>query len=256
VIAQKTNSRYPRQLTTREREFLEWVLPAERPGYRRYRGFLDTMVVLGEGRRGKGDIILGYSGDTPDTAISLPPVLAYGMVETNFGPLSVTVRENYGDQVDVEIVSHRAEELPQDFEERRRWTYSAWKPGASCPQCEKPVREVMMRSESGETFVLAVCSADRRLWVFDSATEINHLIPVTNFYNELMMQKNVRDPEVALDSTRLFTQLGRFSDADLTHAFLTYNKLKIKVDLRGSLVIEPGKKLSLGQRLRKFLVQK
>jgi hypothetical protein len=233
------NSQYPRALTHRERTWLEWVLPADRIGYQEYRKYLDTMVVLGEGRRGKGDIVLGYAGDTPDTTITLPPVFAYGLIETNFGPISVTVRENYGDQIDVEIVTHRGEEMFEQFEERRRWTYSTWKPGAICPQCERPPREVSMETEAGKRLVLTVCAADRRLWVHDAETMVNHLIPVTNFYNELMLHKKIRDPKIALDSNRMFTDLPRYKDDDLTYAFMTYNALKTKVEMKGRLM--PGK---------------
>ena len=81
----------------------------------------------------------------------------------------------------------------------------------------------------GEHFVLAICREDRRLWVHESSTQVNHLIPVTNFYNELMLHKNIRDPKIALDAKKLFMDLGDYSDGDLTYAFLTYNKIKSKV---------------------------
>jgi hypothetical protein len=243
------NSHYPRPLTTRERDWLEWVLPAERAGYRRYRKYLETMVVLGEGRRGKGDFILGYAGDVPDLSMSLPPVFAYGVIETNFGPISITVRENYGDQIDVEIVSHRADELPHEFEESRRWTYSTWSAHDPCPQCGKPPREVPMHDTSGKFLLLAICTTDKRLWVYDAETQVNHLIPVTNFYNELILHKNIRDPKIALDSKLLFIDLAKYSDADLTYAFLTYNKVKTKVNVKGMLVAERKEKKAFITRL-------
>lgn len=250
------NSQYPRPLTPRERGWLEWVLPAERPGYRVYRSYLDTMVVLGEGRRGKGDFILGYADDMPDTTITLPPVFAYGVIETNFGPLTITVREQYADQIDVEIVSHHSEEVPEDFEERRRWTYSVWSPHDVCPQCGKSLREVLMHAENGRNFVLSICSTDKRLWVYDGETQVNHLIPVTNFYNELMLHKKIHNPAIALDSKRLFTDLVQYTDVDLTYAFLTYNKLKTKVEVRGGLIAERGERTSFVKRLRRIISKK
>ena len=84
---------------------------------------------------------------------------------------------------------------------------------------------------------LACCPADRRLWVHDGAEEVNRLIPVTNFYNELMLQKQIRDPKLALEARRLFEDLTAYSDADLTRAFFTYNRLRSKVHLEG--VLEP-----------------
>ena len=86
-----------------------------------------------------------------------------------------------------------------------------------------------------EQFDLALCGTDRRLWVYEASTQVNRLIPVTNFYNELMLHKNIRDPKVALDSKRLFAHLSSYTDNDLTYAFLTYNKLKTKVHLTGMI---------------------
>lgn len=249
------NSHYPRPLTDRERRWLEWILPSNRAGYREYRELVGKMIVLGEGRRGKGDLILGFSDDVPDTDSPLPPVFAYGAIETNLGILSITLRENVDDQIDMEIVSHRTEELPEEFEESRRWTYSTWNPGVVCPQCLKPVREISMHSVEGKRYVLAICAADERLWVYDEENQVNHLIPVTNFYNELMMHNNIRDPKIALDSTRLFTDLVKYTDADLTYAFLTYNKLKTKVEVRGILVAERKEKLKFTQRLKRLFVR-
>ena len=58
-----------------------------------------------------------------------------------------------------------------------------------------------------------------------------------------MLHKNIRDPKIALDSRRLFSELQSYSDADLTYAFLTYNKLKTKVRLPESVTPDrPGRK--------------
>lgn len=183
-------------------------------------------------------------------------MFAYGVIETNFGPISITVRENYGDQIDFEIVCHRAEEVPEEFEESRRWTYSTWNPRDTCPQCGEQPREVPMHAETNRYFVLAICTADKRLWVYDEETQVNHLIPVTNFYNELILHKNIRDPKIALDSTRLFTDLAKYTDADLTYAFLTYNKLKTKVEVRGILVAERKEREAFMKKLKKLLFAK
>jgi hypothetical protein len=86
--------------------------------------------------------------------------------------------------------------------------------------------------------------------VHDPETQVNHPIPVTNFYNELMLHKNVRDAKVALDSNRLFTELSKYTDADLTYAFLTYNKLKTKVEVRGALVAERKERKTFVKKLR------
>ena len=210
------------------------------------------MEVIGEGRRGKGEIILGKPGDEVDFSTPLAPVFAYGAIETNFGIISITMREMCDQQISVEIVSSRSDDVLGEFEESRRWTYSTWKPGERCPQCRCALREVSMHAagEVKEHYVLALCAKDRRLWVYDESDQVNHLIPVTNYYNELMLHKNTRDPKTALDSKRLFTELSSYSDDDLTYAFLTYNKLKTKVHAEGNMV--PDTKSGMVPKLRKL----
>jgi hypothetical protein len=230
---------YPRSLTAREREWVRWILPEDRTAYRRYREMIDHMTVIGEGRRGPGELILGQPGATVDFGSPLGAVFAYGALETNVGQISVTLRELTDEQISLEIVSHRSAEIPADVTESRRWSYSTWSPGQPCPQCRQPVREVPMHSAAAqeERLTLAVCPSDRRLWVHDG--EVNRLIPVTNYYNELMLQKKIRDPKIALDARRLFAELDTYSDADLTRAFVTYNQIRSKVRVEG--LLEPDR---------------
>ncbi len=246
---------YPRPLTSRERAWLRWILPAERSGYGRYREFVDSAVVIGEGRRGIGEIILGVQGDVPDLSAPLPPVIAYGVVETDLGTLSVTLRDIVERQCSVEIVSNRSDALPEDFEEGRRWTYSTWNPGQPCPQCLAPTREVSMRRGEDRipAYVLALCAADRRIWIHESSSGMNRLIPVTNFYNEVMLQKHIRDPKIALDSKRLFTNLAEYSDADLQGAFERYNSMMTKIRYEGNLSAGEDLQRSWIQRMWTFL---
>ena len=233
-------------LTPREREWIDWILPTERSGYKAYRDLLSAMVVIGEGRRGKGEMILGHSGSVADISSPLPPVFAYGAIETNFGTITITLREVLDDQISLEIVNQRSEDVPLEFEEARRWTYSTWSPGSPCPQCNNAVREVHIRTakETYARHVLAICARDRRLWMFEETNRVNRLVPVTNYYNELMLHKNIRDPKIALDARRLFAGLSSFTDDELTYAFLTYNALKTKVHFDGAVKVdrkeEPG----------------
>lgn len=248
---------FSKQLSLRDREWIEWILPGNRAGYKQYRDVLMGMVVLGEGRRGKGEMILGCEGNGVDLTVPLAPVFAYGAIETNFGTISITLREIQDDQISVEIVSHRSDEVPAEFEEARRWTYSTWMPGTACPQCTIALREVPMHTVAGkqEHFTLAVCQKDKRLWVYDEATQVNHLIPMTNFYNELMLHKNIRDPKIALDAKRLFSELPSFSDSDLTYAFLTYNKLKTKVHVAGSVETDRKENPGVFKKLKEVFLK-
>jgi len=218
---------YPRPLRPKELDLLETVLPADRPVYRALRDRLESMTVLGEGRRGEGDLILGFPGDPPDGISPLSPVIAYGMVETTHDAFSISVREEAGNQIDIEIVSGSGRRIPDHYEEKRRWTYSRWSPGEASPATGAPVREVSI--EAGVT--LAFAPAEKRIWIHERSTGIVRLIPITNYYNELMIHKGIRDPRVALAPSLLWENLNSFSDGDLLHAFVSYNAIRRRVPL-------------------------
>ena len=100
--------------------------------------------------------------------------------------------------------------------------------------------------------MLAICLRDRRLWVYDDAKGVNHPMPITNFYNELMLHKNIRTPEVALHPQRLFDDLDSYSDLDLTRAFQTYNQIRTKVPFEGVIVVREQRR-GLLSRLKSIL---
>lgn len=228
---------FPRNLRVKERDLLESVLPPDRPGYRKYRDLLETLQVIGEGRRGAGHLILGPPREGPDHASPLPPVVAYGIVETTKDRYTITVRELTGNQIDAEIVSAHDEEIPDHFEEKRRWTYSMWKPGSPSPATGAPVREVPIDERS----VFVIAAGEKRLWVYDGATGMNHPIPVTNYHNELMLHKQIRDPAIALRSGLLFDRLSSYSDADLRAAFVSYNATRRRVDVQQAPTPAPSR---------------
>ncbi|MEE9187458.1 MAG: hypothetical protein V3U10_05395 [Bacteroidota bacterium] len=241
--------RYPRRLTERERSLLNWLLPDDRSGYRHYRDLLDTMVVLGQGRRGKGNLVLGHPGDVPDFDTPLSSVMAFGTIEGERQNILITIREEQEGQVEVEIVGSKSDEVPDEFTEKRRWSYSVWSPGDSGPSSGGPVREVVMKGKEDTDLVLAISPSDERLWIHNAKSKVNSLIPVTSYYNELMIVKGIRDPNVALQSANLFSHLSEFSDEDLARAFLSYNRVKKKVEV-GVDRVEVRYKQS---GLRKFL---
>lgn len=244
---------FPRELNEVERQLLLWLLPENRPGYFEYRRYVEGWKVVARGRRGEGNYILTAPNEQPDNESPLPQLLAYGMVETRQGSIVASIRERLGNQVEYEIVNLHGDVVSSGFQEIRRWTFSSWLPSQACPACGQALRQVNMNVESGQKLVLAVCPSDKRLWVYNEATGINHPIPVTNFYNELMLHKNVRDPQTAFDSKRLFADLSTFSDEDLIKAFVTYNKLRTKVVLGKGIVVPEQKRVSFLRRVvRKF----
>jgi len=252
--AHEHNGEYPRPLSPREREWIEWILPSDRAAYRSCRELISSMMVIGPGRRGKGEIIIGESTDKPDFSEPLTSVAAYGAIETDVGTISITLREPANNQISLEIVSHRSEDIPPRFEEHRRWTYSTWVPGTPCPQCNRICREVPMHTTpaSPGQFVLAFCTTDDRLWVYDSTSGMVRLIPLTNYYNELMLHKNIRDPKIALDAKRLFRKMVTYTDADLAYAFLTYNTMRAKIQVEGRIEADTQETNILKKTIKKI----
>jgi hypothetical protein len=240
---------FPRQLRPKERDALTFVLPEHSVGYIKYRTLIDTMVVLAEGRRGKGNIVLGKRGDKADITSPLASVIAYGVIETTLDAFTITVREFIAEQIDVEIVGGHGEEIPDHYEEKRRWTYSTWKSNQPSPATGAAVREVRIN----DTLRLAIARQEKRLWLHDAATMMNHLIPITNFYNELMRQKNIRDPKIALTTKLFWDELEKYSIGDLRAAFIAYNKVRKKVDVKVEEVVVEEK--GLKRLLRKLVGQ-
>ena len=241
---------FPRDLSPLEKDLLIWILPADRPGYLEYQSLVERWRVAAKGRRGEGNFILAAGTKDIDIDSPLPQILAYGVVQADGGSVAVTIRERFGDQLEFEIVNLGGESLPDLSAEKRRWTYSSWLPKQSCPICLGTLREVEMRTAGGRRLVLAICKNDERIWVYDEVSGINHPVPLTNFYNELMLHSNVRDPNLALNSKRLFADLHRYSDATLSRAFASYNKLRTKISIEDNLQIPDEGKPSWFERLR------
>jgi len=231
------NGEFPRDLRPVEKDLLLWLLPEDRPGYAIYRNLLQHWMVVAQGRRGSGNYLLAPLDEHPDNESPLPSVVAYGVVETAKGEISIALRERLGNQVEFEIAVLGKGEFVELADEVRRWTYSRWVPGTPCPRCSSLVREVSMQAKADRRLVLAICSKDRRLWIYDSETGMNQPVPVTNFYNELMLHMNIREPKIALDSQRLFLDLDEFSDIDLFRAFRSYNQIRTKVTLDSTITV-------------------
>lgn len=227
-----------RELTQVESEFLHWVLPEDRPGYAEVLQVIRNRNVVAQGRRGEGHLILADPGTVVDHESPLPQVLAYGQVAYDEGECIVTVREPLGEQLDVEIAGVCR------GHEKHRWTYSRWSPGDPCPQCGGGVRLVSAQTRGGQSVHVALCGLDKRVWVHESRTGVNHPIPMTLYYSELMRQTGTKDPTIALDASRLFTHLRTYTDSELLRAFVSYNDIRTKVPV-GDRIIVPERPTGL-----------
>lgn len=247
-----------RPLTAREREWLDFLLPEDRPGYAPVRQHVQGLVVLGEGRWGVGDLVLGRVGQEIDRTRGMEPVVAYGEIEGNSGDVSLRITLSLHERDDEDMVEFQTaalelSEIPEDLTERRRWSYSRWSPGDPCPATGAPVRQVWLND--AHDLLLAVSPAKRTLWIHDGIMMTNVLIPITNFYNELMLLKGVRDPRIALNHSLFFTEPDSCSDDELRAGFVRYNMSFRKVDptrMRGAEQVDHAPDSLFGKVLKAF----
>ena len=221
-----------RELSMRESTWLDWLLPVDRPGYREFSDQVKKLIVLGEGRWGTSDHILGRIGQEIDLTEGMQPTFAYGFISGDQCDVNISLHEP-NDEGQIELVAspQRMETIPLDLQELHRWTYSYWEPGAACPATNKPVREITIPTAEDFVFTLALSAAQRSVWLYDPTSRINRIIPVTNFYNELMLAKEIRDPKIALNQKYLFENLELFTDEDFIRAFKRYNVMHKKAGI-------------------------
>ena len=223
---------FPRDLSSEEKELLFSALPEDKIGYKLYRDKIERMVVLGHGRFGGGNFILGSLDSDMDLESSPTPIFAISKIVFEDHEIYVTIHHENDDQIEIDI--QNIEMAPQlgSLKEKYRWTYSNWVPGKKAPFDNSDVREIHLILKS---LVLVIAAEHRKIWVYNAKDEVNYLIPVTNFYNELMLLMEERDPEVALNPNRLFTSLSSFDDEKLGQAFLLYNKYWNRIEVDYSL---------------------
>jgi hypothetical protein len=222
---------FPRPLAHNEWLLIEWLLPDERSGYSIYRSLLKSLQVIGYGRWGDGNFVLGEPGDTPDISGPMQRIYASGTIESEEGIITVSVHEYAAGQLEIQITNLENEDISDKLKIRKKSTYSFWEPGAKCPFCGKPVREIAINN-SQPMAVLAVCYNDNRLWLYDETDGVNHPIPATNLYNELMLYKHIKDPVKVLNSKNLFNNPDDFPDQELRQAFVNYNKTWYRISIR------------------------
>jgi hypothetical protein len=233
-LHEASRSHFPRALTGQELAWLDFLLPADRPGYAEARHHLDGLLVLGEGRWGAGDFILGNPAGEIDPTEGMRPVVSYGELaghaaDGKVDTITLAIHEpNSEGLVEFQVASVSGASVPEGFVAESRWSYSYWSPGENCPATGEPVREIPLNDASD--LLLVISPAKRVLWMFDAVQRTSRLIPVTNFYNELMLLKGIRDPSIAFDHHRLFTGMNGYADSDLRAAYIRYNNTFRKVD--------------------------
>jgi hypothetical protein len=191
-------------------------------------------MVLGTGRWGEGDLILGPVGGEIDMEAGSAPVVSSGMIEATApdgAMLEITLSLHEPDDeglIELRVATLGGGPVPDEYTELRRWSYASWLPGERCPASDGPVREVPL--DAAGAIRLAISPRRRVLWLHDPRAMTNTPVPVTNFHNELMLVLGVRDPAIALDPGRLFSALDELSDGELRAAFRRYNMSFRKID--------------------------
>ena len=225
---------YPRLLKEIERELLFSILPAGKAGYKMYRDKLSDRYVIGIGRFGETNLVLGNKDDKFDIQDASSTIFAAGSIIYDTGKIEISINEEIDDRIEFDISPKEYEELVNE-KEIKRWNYSEWVPGMKSPGENSIVREIVIVPDK---YVLAISQAEKRIWVYGFETGINYLIPLSNFYNQLMIYKNIRDPKIALKPNLFFEKLqSECTDLELRNTFITYNKYLRKLDIKEELVI-------------------
>ncbi len=227
-MQQSINEKFPRQLSSKEKQWLFAALPENKLGYKQYRDIIENLLVIGYGRFGEGNFILGEEGDIIDFENSSSPILAVANITFDVGKVYVTIHEELDGQIEVDIKGTAVEHIPDDLEQAKVWTYSNWIPGEKAPFDKSAVREIhLVKNE----IVLVIAPIHKKVWVYNSKSGINHFIPVTNYYNEMMILLNNKNSDTALNPGRLFSNLSEFTDQQLAQGFLVYNKYSNRIEL-------------------------
>ncbi|GAB4295578.1 MAG: hypothetical protein Kow0098_17970 [Ignavibacteriaceae bacterium] len=189
------------------------------------------MLVIGQGRFGSENYFLGKEGSNPDPVDSSTPVFATGVINYTDSKRDITIHSEQDEMIEIDLSLSGRINSVQPAREISRWSLSYWNPGENSVSDNSPVREINLKTSQ---YILAVSPSEKRLWMHEFSTGINHLIALTNFYSELMAVKKIKDPSVALKPALFFEHLNDFSDAELAAAFLMYNKYmrRFNIDFR------------------------
>ncbi len=220
--------KFPRALKEKEKYLLFSVLPENKPGYKRYREKIEKLAVIGQGRFDRDNMILGKADCKPDLSFPSTPVFASGTVICKETEIDVNIHEEAEDEIEFDISTNNFFEPECGFTEISKWSYSEWVPGLNAPKDNSPVREIVIIPVK---FILAVAPVHKKIWLHNFVTGVNHLIPVSNFYNQLMMVKDIKNSRVALHPEIFFEHLSEYSDQDFISALITYNKYLKRFDI-------------------------
>ncbi|RPI18297.1 MAG: hypothetical protein EHM58_06120 [Ignavibacteriae bacterium] len=221
---------FPRKLTALEIEQLNFLLPENIDVYNKYRIRIKSLYVIGQGRLGEGNYILGKIGDVPDLSYSSLPVFASGQIVYEDAKVQVTLHEEFDEQIEFSINIIAGDNVSEDSKVTGGWTYSTWKPGDKSPFTGDELRTVNIAEKKNE-MLLVLSKVNHSIWLYEDAKQYNHIIPVTNFINELLRGNTSIDRTKGINMNYIFDNLNKFKDGDFVKALVQYNKQWHKVNL-------------------------
>jgi hypothetical protein len=230
---------FPRKLTDVERKILFSLLPDNKIGYNNYRSLIENFYLIAEGRFGNGNLILGEIGNTPDFSIPSSPVFAIGNVFSAALQYYVVIHTIDDGLIEIQMDPYPVKAI---IKIDKVVSYSNWIPGMESPEKNSKVYEYSLKENE---FLLAVCPDSKKIWLHDYRTGVNNIIPISNFFNELMLIRNIKDEKSLQSPSIFFNEIESYPDRDIKLAFLLYNKYLKRFDLGDTfenLVSEKQKK--------------
>jgi len=226
---------FPRNLTSNENMLLFSILPENKTGYNAYRNKIKALVVTGLGRFGVGNFILGKENTKPDLSFPSSPVFAIGTNIYKEGTFDITIHEEVDDEIEFDISVLNQISIPETLTEIKKWNYSEWNPGDKAPNDGSYVREVKIVDNK---YLLAIAPLHKKIWLHEYKSGVNFIIPLSNFYNELMRVCSIRDSNIALNPSSFFEKLKNFSDIEMKLAFISYNKYLKRINIMEQISID------------------
>jgi hypothetical protein len=229
---------FPRKLTEKEKELLFSILPEDKPGYKAYIERINELIVIGKGRFGGGNFILGVKEDKPDLSLPSAPVFAIGTNHYEEALIDITIHEEEDNKIEFDIAVKENSHIPDKLTIIKKWNFSDWEPGQNAPGDNSFVREVVIYPEK---YILAIAPTHKKIWLYEKESGVNHVLPVSNFFNELMRVLKIKNEEMFKKPSLFFENLDSYKDEDLALAFLSYNKYMHKLKIDYSLFEKPVK---------------
>lgn len=226
---------YPRKLTASERTILFSILPDGKTGYKNYRSLIDKFYLIGEGRFGNGNLILGELDKLSDPFISSSSVFALGNIFTADEDYYIVIHSIDEGAIEIQIDPYP---VNNEIVITKVVSYSDWVPGMKSPEKNSKVYQYLIKEKE---YILAICPLSKKIWLHEYITGVNHIIPKSNFINELMQLQKVTKDKSLINPANFFENINKFSDNEIKLSFLLYNKYL--------------KHFDLGDKLEKFLAE-